>query len=85
MLNLKGYFIGSRLAGIEDQDQIKLGAIQIAAKIQELLMVSSLASTVFHIVRHALLKGDGLPLELIASGFKFSRMSFLVFGFYWCG
>lgn len=39
---------------------------------QELLAIASMTTTVFEIIRHQLLHGDGLPLGLVSSGFTFS-------------
>jgi hypothetical protein len=85
ILNLQGYFIGSELAGVSNQDSVKLGAIQIAAKVQELLIISSLATTVFHVVVQELLTGDGVPLGLISCGIDFSRLSFYWSPAFWGG
>jgi hypothetical protein len=34
VINLRGYFIGSELQGLEDSDEIKEGFLQVAAKVQ---------------------------------------------------
>ncbi|OJJ45429.1 hypothetical protein ASPZODRAFT_144060 [Penicilliopsis zonata CBS 506.65] len=75
-INCIGYFIGSELAGIENEDNVKLGAIQIAAKIQELLIVGSTAAIVFHFLRVELLFGDGVPFGLLTAGFDFARLNY---------
>jgi hypothetical protein len=67
-VNIRGYFIGSI------SDESRLGLIQIAAKLQELLMISSMSSIIFHFIRHELIFGDGLPLGLTVSGWTFSQV-----------
>ena len=40
-------------------------------------MTASLTTVIFHLLRHQLLHGDGLPLMLVGSGFTFTKMDFL--------
>lgn len=73
-LNLLGFFIGNELQGDQDQDDLKFGLLQVAAKLQELLIVASVGSVIFHILRSELVFGDGVTLGLLVSGFSFSQI-----------
>lgn len=75
-VNLVGFFIGAELQGPGDQDDIKLGALQICAKVQELLVVASLSMVVFHVLRNELVFGSGLPLGLVGAGFSFTSLRY---------
>ncbi|KAF4966350.1 hypothetical protein FSARC_5978 [Fusarium sarcochroum] len=75
-LNCIGFFIGNELQGPKGQDDLKMGLLQIAAKIQELLIVGSVGSVIFHVLRSELIFGDGMPLGLLVSGFSFSQVSY---------
>ncbi|KAI8719899.1 hypothetical protein NCS52_00772200 [Fusarium sp. LHS14.1] len=77
-LNLLGFFIGNELQGDQDQDDLKFGLLQVAAKLQELLIVASVGSVIFHILRSELVFGDGVTLGLLVSGFSFSQISYFV-------
>lgn len=74
VINLVGYFIGSELQGLQGQDDIKLSVLQLAAKAQELLIVSSCGTIIFDLLRSELMFGNGLPLGLLVSGFNFSQL-----------
>jgi hypothetical protein len=76
-VNIHGAYIGIDFAGPIKSDTMTLLFLQVAAKVQEILIVASLSQIIFHFVRHELLFGDGLPLGLIGSGLAFSD-----FGFY---
>ncbi|KAJ4127883.1 hypothetical protein NW768_008163 [Fusarium equiseti] len=82
-INLLGYFIGGELQGSKKQDSIKLGLLQIAAKVQELLVVASLSTVIFHVLRSELVFGPGLPLGLLGAGFKFTSLSFFWSSEFW--
>ena len=71
------YFIGKELAGLRGGDSFKLLLLQFAAKIHELLMVSTLTTVIFTMVRHELVRGEGVPLALLSSGLSVSKVSFL--------
>ncbi|RSL68006.1 hypothetical protein CEP54_002914 [Fusarium duplospermum] len=75
-LNSLGLFIGNELQGLRDGDGLKLGLLQVAAKIQELLIVASVGSVIFHIIRSELVFGDGMTLGLLVSGFSFAQVSY---------
>jgi hypothetical protein len=75
-LNWAGFFIGFQLAGIPDNDQIDMAALQVAAKLQELFVVASTATVIYHQLRHDLLHGQGVPFGLFSSGLEFQRLSY---------
>ncbi|KAG4259176.1 hypothetical protein FPRO03_13110 [Fusarium proliferatum] len=74
-LNLLGFFIGRELDGL-GRDSVKLGVLQVAAKVHELFIIASLGAVIFHVVRNELARGEGLPLGLMGVGFSFSSVSF---------
>ncbi|RSL74071.1 hypothetical protein CEP51_011664 [Fusarium floridanum] len=76
ILNCRGYFIGNELEGPMNQDDMKLGLLQVAAKVQELLIVASVGSVIFHIIRSELVFGEGIPLGLLTSGWNFSQIQY---------
>lgn len=76
VLNLRHYFIGRGLSGLIVNNNINLALLQIAAKIQELLIVASLAMVVTQIIRDELMFGEGIPLGLLGSAFSFSQLSY---------
>ncbi|KAH7011116.1 hypothetical protein EDB80DRAFT_762470 [Ilyonectria destructans] len=76
-INLVGLFLGSELQGPQDQDDLKMGLLQIAAKVQELLVVASVGAVIFHILRSELVFGEGVPLGLLVSGWNFSQLQYL--------
>ncbi|KAI5457074.1 hypothetical protein BGZ63DRAFT_417405 [Mariannaea sp. PMI_226] len=84
-INVSGYFIGSELQGKQNQDSLKLGLLQVAAKTQELLIVSSLATVIFHVLRAELMFGDGVPLGLVVSGWSFTQLSYFWSAEFWGG
>ena len=77
-LNLKGYYIGQHLPWSKTTygDSVALAFIQIAAKIQELLVIASITVVILHTTIDALTNEHGLPLGLYASGFSFAKISF---------
>ncbi|KAL8792005.1 MAG: hypothetical protein Q9195_005423 [Heterodermia aff. obscurata] len=83
-LNLKYYFIEFHLQGIILSDDINLALLQVAAKVQELLIVASTSTIVFDLIRTELLNGNGVPLGLIGSGFAFKDISWFWSPDFWC-
>ncbi|KAF7542131.1 hypothetical protein G7054_g98 [Neopestalotiopsis clavispora] len=73
-MNFQGRFIGRELQGIRDNDDIKLSLLQVAAKLQELLVVASLASIMLHIIRTKLLFRSGVPLGLLGAHKAFTDL-----------
>ncbi|KAJ4267497.1 hypothetical protein NW762_003604 [Fusarium torreyae] len=70
-----GFFTRNELQGNKGRYNLKMGLFQIAAKIQELLIVEGVGSVIFHVLRSELVLGDGMPLGLLVSGFSFSQVS----------
>ena len=75
-VNLKQDFIGIDFRGPIQSETINIAFLQTAAKVQELLIVASLATIVFQLTRDELIYGDGLPLGMVGAGVDFSRLSF---------
>ncbi|KAK4201326.1 hypothetical protein QBC40DRAFT_324459 [Triangularia verruculosa] len=82
-INLSQHFIGVELDGIPDQDDEKLGALQVAAKVHELLILASLSVVVFEAVLYELVFGQGLPLGLMGAGFSFSSVGYFLSRDFW--
>lgn len=76
-LNLINRYLGSELPGQEDQDPEKLAALQFAAKLHELLMLSSLGVVLVTHIRKELTFGDGIPFGALFSGQEFHNISIL--------
>ncbi|RSL43929.1 hypothetical protein CEP54_014890 [Fusarium duplospermum] len=83
-LNLLGFFIGRELDGL-GRDSVKLGVLQVAAKVHELFIIASLGAVIFDVVRDELARGEGLPLGLMGVGFSFSSVSFFFSSDFWAG
>jgi hypothetical protein len=77
ILNLRGYYIGGELSGPSGLDDIKLPALQLAAKLHELSMQASLSLIVVSIVRHRLAFGPGIPFGMIFGSLQLSSISYL--------
>ncbi|KAI1411088.1 hypothetical protein F5Y13DRAFT_201619 [Hypoxylon sp. FL1857] len=73
----KQYFIGSELAGIPSEDNFKFFALQVAAKLLELLVVACLKSIVFTLVRRELTRGRGMPFSALTAAGQIADPSFL--------
>ncbi|KAL8831134.1 MAG: hypothetical protein Q9191_001028 [Dirinaria sp. TL-2023a] len=86
-LNLKGHYIGQHLPWSKDDygDNVALAFIQIAAKVQELLVIASIAVVILHTTIDALTNDHGLPLGLSTSGFSFTRISYFWSPAFWGG
>jgi len=76
-LNLINLYLGSELPGQEDQDPEKLAGLQFAAKLHELLMLSSLGVILITHIRKELALGDGIPFGALFSGQEFHNISIL--------
>ncbi|KAF5571507.1 hypothetical protein FPHYL_253 [Fusarium phyllophilum] len=77
-VNFVGFFIGGELQGKQNDDSFKLGLLQIATKVQELLIVASIGTVIFHCLRSEVMFGPGIPLGFLVSGYSFSSMSYLL-------
>ncbi|KAF5628821.1 hypothetical protein F52700_7914 [Fusarium sp. NRRL 52700] len=78
VVNFVGFFIGGELQGKQNDDSFKLGLLQIATKVQELLIVASIGTVIFHCLRSEVMFGPGLPLGFLVSGYSFSSISYLL-------
>ena len=75
-INFKGVFIGIDFKSQVKGETMNNALLQTAAKLQELLIVASLATIVFQLTRDELLFGDGVPFGLLAAGVDFTKLSF---------
>ncbi|KAL6849858.1 hypothetical protein ACO1O0_009403 [Amphichorda felina] len=75
--NLGGYYIGSELTGLSGQDSAKVNALQFAAKVHEMTMVSSLTVIISTMLRRKVLSGHDVPLSTLVAGFEFTQVHFL--------
>ena len=73
-INYRGYYIGPGFSALGDNKYIAL--YQVAAKLQEVLCVASLATVVLQFLRSDLLYGEGVPIGLLGSGISFSSVSY---------
>lgn len=76
-VNFKQVFIGIDFRSLVSSETINIALLQTAAKVQELLIVASLATVAFQLLRYELINGNGLPLGLLAAGFDFAKLSWL--------
>lgn len=77
VLNWRGYYIGSELAGPVGQDDARFIGLQFAAKLHELTISASLTAVIFSYVRHELMTDSGLPFGAIVAGLQFKEISYL--------
>ena len=84
-LNIKGHYIGRHLPWSKNDydDNVALAFIQIAAKIQELLVIASITVVILHTTIDALTNEHGLPLGLSTSGFSFAKISYFWSPAFW--
>ncbi|KAL6243573.1 hypothetical protein RBB50_009566 [Rhinocladiella similis] len=82
-LNFHGKYLGADFDVLFDSETLTLMGLQIIAKIHEVFIVASLSLIVFHVIRHELLYGIGLPLGLIGSGFNFGSFDFFLKKEFW--
>lgn len=75
-LNLGGLYLGTTIPGAVTDNSVSIAIFQVLAKLQELLIIASLATIVFEVVRGFLISGDGVPLGFLGSGFMFSQISY---------
>ncbi|KAK5091217.1 hypothetical protein LTR05_001398 [Lithohypha guttulata] len=76
VLNFGNSYLGRGLPGSIIDPSINIALLQVAAKIQELLIVASVTTIVMHVLRSELVHGEGLPLGLLAGGFLYSSLSY---------
>ena len=77
VLNCRGYYIGSELAGAVGQDDAKFIALQFAAKLHELAIIASLAAVLLSYIQHKLVRDHGLPFGTILAGQRFKDINYL--------
>ena len=77
VLNCRGYYIGSELAGAVGQDDAKFIALQFAAKLHESTIVASLTAVVSSYVQQKLVRDYGLPFGAIIAEFRFQEVRYL--------
>ncbi|KAL4916167.1 hypothetical protein BDW62DRAFT_186929 [Aspergillus aurantiobrunneus] len=82
-LNLYGRFIGRELQGHSGDDEGKLGALQVAAKLQELLILASVGAIILDVLRLKLTRKEGLPLGLLGADKSFTQISFFWSSEFW--
>lgn len=75
-INIKGYWIGAQMVAMHGESSVSIALLQLVAKMQELLIVASLATALFDILRFELLYGSGIPLGLLGSGITFTQISY---------
>ena len=61
-----------------------MALLQVAAKMQEMLIDASLAALVIEVIRDDMLYGDGVPLGWIGGGFLFTSLSYFWSADFWC-
>lgn len=83
ILNISNYYIGGELTGTTGEDTQKLAALQVASKLLELLMLSSLATLMLTYIQRELTFGDGLPLGALLAAKEISSISFLWSSRFW--
>ena len=72
-INYNVVYIGSGFSVRNKYDNLYLAFFQVAAKLQEILCVASLATVLLQILRDDLLYGNGIPLGLLSSHLWFSQ------------
>ena len=75
-VNLKQDFIGIDFHGLIHSETVNIALLQTAAKVQELLIVASLSTIAFQLIRDELLYGEGIPLGMLGAGIDMSKLSF---------
>jgi len=84
-LNLGNLYLGRTIPGTVLDNNITIAILQVLAKMQELLIIASLATIVFANIRDQILSGDGVPLGFLCSGFMFSQLSYFWSPEFWGG
>jgi len=75
-LNLHGHYIGHDFQGRIKSETINRLLLQVAAKVHEVLIGTSLALIVLDAVRYELVFGNGLPLGLVGAGLAFDKFQY---------
>ncbi|KAK3934057.1 hypothetical protein QBC46DRAFT_325715 [Diplogelasinospora grovesii] len=85
-LNLQTYFIGAEFQGYNDGywQAFDRWALQLAAKLEETLIVASLATILMDVLRDELLSGsNGLPLGIVTAKTLFANGTLLISPGFW--
>lgn len=83
LLNTKRLFLGRSLQEGVIDDTTAFAILQIAAKLQEVLIIASLATIVIHTIRQQILSAEGVPLGLISGIFSFTDIRYLLSAEFW--
>ncbi|KAK4216800.1 hypothetical protein QBC37DRAFT_385099 [Rhypophila decipiens] len=75
--NASEYYIGGELEGNTDQDTEKLAALQFAAKVHELFMITSIGYLVVTYIKREMISNEGIPFGAVFSPTQFQNISFL--------
>ena len=75
--NIYGYWIGKELSGINNQNAPKDLALQLTAKLLELIMLASLSEALLTHLLNALAYGQGLPFGSLTAVNKFKDISYV--------
>lgn len=76
-LNWCGFFVGGSIAAAgKSQSDLNLALLQVAAKLQELLMIASIGTFIFHLIQLELLRNDGVSFGLLGGGLLFNQISY---------
>ncbi|KAL8748045.1 MAG: hypothetical protein Q9190_000130 [Brigantiaea leucoxantha] len=75
-VNFRQVYIGIDFRKGAGSETVNIALLQTAAKLQELLIIASLATVIFQLLRDELIYGDGIPLGLLGAGFDFAKLSF---------
>jgi hypothetical protein len=76
-LNLYGYWVGKELSGVKNQNAPKTLALQLTAKLHELLMLASLSEALLTHLLKSLVNRDGLPFGSLTASDKFKDLSYI--------
>ena len=76
VINIRQVYIGIDFKSLVTSETINIAFLQTAAKLQELLIIASLTTIIFQLLRDELLYGDGIPLGLLGAGINFTKLSF---------
>src|SRR2546423_10647219 len=67
-LNLYRYYTGRTLTGSILNVSVNIALLQIAAKVQEMLIVGSVTTMVIDVIRTELISGEGVALGAVSGG-----------------
>ena len=76
-INLGGVWVGKELTGPIGENGEKQLALQLTAKLHELLVFASLADILWSIVLKSVALGGGIPFGALTAGLRFSDLSYL--------